>query len=1261
MAFLITLSRNFRDGINSIAIAACCPFLVMLFAFIGQPVHAQITAQNGQSVILLGDTPFEEWPGTRIWGEDASASMGISHMLDLFDINECAAKCVGSGWCEAFSFGGPPPLCRFFKNVSKGLYTDGYYAAIRTDNSLIAGREQIEEQKLTDLQRTALKIVLQRGIGQTATRTPDFDAITRQAIVAYQARIGAKTTGYLSRKQIGALVYAVGSSEVFQAVYDSLNRLPDNPWLAPQNCTGAVDALNGLTQRTAFVDDQLVRSGSTRAGEAFSLRATLPAAPDRFPAYLVIGFSQPVRVASDFGYVLQPKARFAFDLNVMPERTRLVIPLFTSDRPDQLRLAITPLRVGEMSVKAMLVAPSACGMVSASSLQFSTHVKPGAPRIVLSNPVGRGVADKVLINATQDRLAEIHKSSFRLVTLQGQVVLESEGTNVAFSPTGRFVAAFVNKEVTIWDVIDGARLGGGFSFSLGWQNEDSFAHVVSGGLGRTSVFSTGIDRVRMIDTEIGSACRSCIAHQFPTHFSLENDYFSGYGLSSGKDLTSRDGLADALRRHASILPVTEADAVIYEDLLTFTHNGGVLNQREIPPDYAGQFSARATAQIAMNDFVSKGAATGAGQPDGLDIPRALTRLNEEFGLTVLPSVHLRVLDKPVREPGSFDEPIEELMSVVDPTLSVTREESCYPDSVGRLNKHQTGLCAKSLTVWQARSQGVVHSLIGGGGHGGSAGIRYAIFGAHRSDRPGHINYHPGSVPFWGTEGNVCSLGCDTGVTLIGGSHIASFSDGATGFDVYNITTGQLRNFAAYRGNLTQSVHMLADRRHILQLNSDGIFAVHRLDAGAAMRSDEIGNPETVDTPQSPVLYGSYRDDEVIIWTDEFNFDASFEGAHLVNVNFAGTHDLHTFEQYAPLLRQAGLLEYVLQGKPARIAPPLVSPPKIEAVLTTASDGALSLTIGHAPGTLSDKVWIYQDGQLSGSVTTAGTPAFQLTVPRLPGARSVTVVPQDKIGMVGQPQTFPLTPDGTQSTIRAVLLGVNGFQDHRLTDLQAPAIDVFRFGQSLTSFAQENAQLTVGTLAEIGDASATPARILSELTAAVDAASANDTTLLFVSSHGVRDTDGELYIAVPGSDLSLLPETAVNWRDVSDIVASAKGRVMIFLDTCHSGQENSPYFATTDAIVGSALTQIASNVLIISAAKGREVAFEGVAGTVGSVFTDSVIDVLFEERDTYDRDESGLIEVSELYSGLKGLVLNRTNNRQTPWITRNRMIGDFPVF
>ena len=54
-------------------------------------------------------------------------------------------------------------------------------------------------------------------------------------------------------------------------------------------------------------------------------------------------------------------------------------------------------------------------------------------------------------------------------------------------------------------------------------------------------------------------------------------------------------------------------------------------------------------------------------------------------------------------------------------------------------------------------------------------------------------------------------------------------------------------------------------------------------------------------------------------------------------------------------------------------------------------------------------------------------------------------------------------------------------------------------------------------------------------------------------------------------------------------------------------------------------------------------------------------ILTSERKSHDLDGNGAISVQELFRGLKAGVIRDSEGRQTPWLSRNLIFGDFDIF
>ena len=150
------------------------------------------------------------------------------------------------------------------------------------------------------------------------------------------------------------------------------------------------------------------------------------------------------------------------------------------------------------------------------------------------------------------------------------------------------------------------------------------------------------------------------------------------------------------------------------------------------------------------------------------------------------------------------------------------------------------------------------------------------------------------------------------------------------------------------------------------------------------------------------------------------------------------------------------------------------------------------------------------------------------------------------------------------------------------------------------------------------------------------------------------------MATSNVDITNISGTALSWDKLAAILARSRGRMTVFIDACHSGAAGTDFFATNDEAAAGILKNIPSGLTVMSASKGRELSEES-PDIGGGYFTKAVAEVISGSRSEYDTNRNGAIEVSELYRGVKRQVTTNTNGRQTPWLARNQMIGDFAVF
>jgi WD40 repeat protein len=181
--------------------------------------------------------------------------------------------------------------------------------------------------------------------------------------------------------------------------------------------------------------------------------------------------------------------------------------------------------------------------------------------------------------------------------------------------------------------------------------------------------------------------------------------------------------------------------------------------------------------------------------------------------------------------------------------------------------------------------------------------------------------------------------------------------------------------------------------------------------------------------------------------------------------------------------------------------------------------------------------------------------------------------------------------------------------------------------------------------------ATQAAVLDALRTMGDA-TGDDTTVVFMASHGVSDAAGNYYFVprdVRGADLDDLldgkpmpPQSSLlGWRPIFDALRTTAGRRLLIVDTCHA-RNISGRFQDFSLVKRSASSHIA----FILASRGDEESQEYARGGHG-LFTYALLEGL---RGSADRDRDARITVDEWFGFAAARVdqlRDRTIGPQTP--------------
>ena len=1024
------------------------------------------------------------------------------------------------------------------------------------------------------------------------------------------------------------------------------------------------------------------------------------------------------KLAAGPGFVALPaRSRAPFDIGFGAGRARVVIPL--AGEAGAGRLAVKPYVAGalemEWAVVAVLPDCARRGVHATASRSVQRlgpfQVAAGAPRVVVQDFIDGDVTQELATGEGAQKLIEVELSKdgrHRLDVYQrryrvfdrasGAKLQERSGVKPRFSPDGRFVVAAVGDADLVYptnlEVIDlvantvVARIGGPL---VGWSNGDAL--LLEGGRAyqALAMFNTLVDAAPTAKGDDGSSatwptffpgCATCdawtgsnIRFDWDRLAVLRGDGGVRRAMSivtladSRKVETSSFGDDEAEPLHAKLRLVYGQRNVTLErgwtgdPALKLTHPGRSLagytdEDNSLEPAEKGRASQSkfiAERRIALADgqvlraadlaapTVATADATrrvrsnaGEAQLDSGYIADELAKL----GLALGPAVEIAEL--PIPRPGNREE------KVVRP----------WPDAL----KAEVIAAAPEMAAWFAAedepriiigawriepspdSAAAPHLLLQ---HGEPAPT---INGAH------DIRFDLIRLPAAGEAGRMHSLAALSGLysQYVGRAHsVARLFALPSGRLVVAVPgTGRAllldsnqpdgaAEFAISEPTLLCGYGEDAARNLVVQNNCDGQLFVH-----APARQ-----------PQ-PIVGGRVVDGELVLYTPQGFYAATFEGAHFVHVAFPGLPGVHSFEQFASQLERPDVIRGLIAGKPVPLpAIEIAPPPEISASVRAAGADTAVLRIKAAAASGLGLIEIYEDGGLVARHQVEGRSIdreWQLT--RRPHVRMVTVVARDRRGFGSRPVSVAMPPAtrARGNTLHVVAIGIDAY------DKMKPLVGARHDAESLVAAVQSGSAYYASVRPTLRlDRDATPQVVHADVEAAVAAAGPDDTILVFFAGHGGTAADGRYYLTTAATDPARLAETAIDWQTLAATLGAAKARVIAVLDACHSGQTGL-ITPTNDGAVSSLATARSAPMIVLAASKGRQLS-EEMIGSRGGVFTQSLARLIGRGRALGDGNRDGLLTIGELYGTLKGEVEIRTSGRQTPWLVRRNVAGDAPLF
>jgi len=238
---------------------------------------------------------------------------------------------------------------------------------------------------------------------------------------------------------------------------------------------------------------------------------------------------------------------------------------------------------------------------------------------------------------------------------------------------------------------------------------------------------------------------------------------------------------------------------------------------------------------------------------------------------------------------------------------------------------------------------------------------------------------------------------------------------------------------------------------------------------------------------------------------------------------------------------------------------------------------------------------------------------------------------------------------------ALVIANTEYQDARFAKLTAPGKDAEEFAQVLRD-AELAAFQDVQVLLNERES-----KIRRSIAHFFADRKRDDLLLLYFSGHGIRNGQGQLFLAANDTEISILEATGIPADFITYAMNNSRSqRQLLILDCCNSGAfaHGSKSASAVGKSMGIATAFEGSGFgrVVLTATDATQFAWEGdkvIGDTQKSVFTHFLIEGL---KGDADRDGDGRIHVDELYDYAYEQVVRRTP-KQTPGKWSYKQQGD----
>ena len=261
-----------------------------------------------------------------------------------------------------------------------------------------------------------------------------------------------------------------------------------------------------------------------------------------------------------------------------------------------------------------------------------------------------------------------------------------------------------------------------------------------------------------------------------------------------------------------------------------------------------------------------------------------------------------------------------------------------------------------------------------------------------------------------------------------------------------------------------------------------------------------------------------------------------------------------------------------------------------------------------------------------------------------------------VKLVWQGKSKPVAEFAIKPKLYVLAIGVGKYRDAALK-LEYPAKDANDLAAVLEKQSGRLYREVVSRV--VTNEKATREGVLKGLEWIEKETTSKDVVMIFLAGHGVNDRNGDFHFIPHDGNPEQLRSSCVPYSILRDTVTRLPGKVIFFLDTCHSGNvmgdRRSVDMGDLDRIA-SDLASAENGVVVFTSSTGRQYALESPKWNNGA-FTKALVEGL-DGKAEYEKKGYITINMLDLYVSER--VKELTQGQQTPMSARPKTIRDFPI-